>query len=890
MEAMAEPGSAYLTQYTARLVQGWFTLDELGVRPVKGTTDPIRVSRLGPPMSSPFRRAVGMAPLVGREREFTALEEALAIAMDGQAQVVGVVGEAGVGKSRLCQEFAASCRARGITVRRAVGVSHAREIPLLPILAFHREYFGIVDGDEPATARRKVSERLLDLDARLEDTLPLMFDFLEVPDPDRPVPRMAPDVRMRRIFDAVRRITAQRSERETLVLIFEDLHWFDPHSEVFLERLIESYPGSRTLVVTNFRPEFTPGWVRHSYYRQLPLAPLPAQAVGEMLGGLLGVDLSLAPLVSFVLERTGGNPFFVEEVVRAFIEEGTLVGGPGNYRLTRPLDDLQVPPSVQAVLAARIDRLPPEQKVLIQTASVIGRTFDATVLVAISDLEADDLEKALSGLCAAELLQRDEGRDGEQHRFWHALTQDVAYKSLLGDRRRRLHAAVGQALASQRPDRVDELAAVLAWHWEQAGRSLEAAGWNLRAGTWALRSDLAEAERRWRAAVELAGTADESDEAGEIGFWALARLLQFRSRTGMDPDEAERLYRDTQTAAARLANPKLTAWFLAVSGSRKTWAGDLRAGLESYLEGARLAESTGDPDLQAATWVAPAMPLMYTGPLEEGLRWAGSVLRICAGDPERGVGYLGYSPLSRIRSWRACLIARTGRLVEASLENQQAIALARSRGDSEMLAWALSVVAEVAWLTGEDLPSPEAALEALQIGQDTANVGCIVLALEGLALSHLPTNPIDAIGACQRGLETARKRRSGLFAEGSLLCHLARAHLATGNVAAALVAAEEAVEVSRAQGAAVMECLALLTGAQAKRIAGEGEPAQDLEAAEILVHQTNALAYEPILHEELGRLHDDDKELEEALRLYRQIGATGHARRLEAEPLTRATP
>ncbi|HEU5448526.1 MAG TPA: AAA family ATPase, partial [Acidimicrobiia bacterium] len=393
---------------------------------MKGVGAPLQVFALGSPVASSLRRTVGASRLVGRGEELAVLDVAVNMACEGQFQVVGVVGEAGVGKSRLCDEFARSVGERGITVRRAVGVSHGKEVPLLPMLAFQREYFGIGDGDDAPAARQKVTDRLLELDPGLEDTLPLLFDFLEVPDPDRPVPAMAPEVRMRRLFDAVRRITVRRSERETLVLVFEDLHWFDPQSEAFLERLIESYPGSRTLVVTNFRPEFSARWMRHSYYRQLPLSPLPEQAIGELLGGLLGVDLSMAPLVSFILERTGGNPFFVEEVVRGLIEDGTLAGGPGNYRLTRSLHEIRVPPSVQAVLAARIDRLPIEQKALLETASVIGRTFDRVVLSRVKAIPADELDDALSALCGAELLQDAGGDPSREYRYWHPLTQEVA--------------------------------------------------------------------------------------------------------------------------------------------------------------------------------------------------------------------------------------------------------------------------------------------------------------------------------------------------------------------------------------------------------------------------------------------------------------------------------
>ena len=243
MEALAVPGSAYLTEHTARLVEGWFRLRDLGPMTVKGVRVPLGVFVLDGPAPPRSKGGRATSRLVGRASEMARLEEALNRAAEGRAQVIGIVGEPGVGKSRLCDEFAASAIARGITVRRTAGVSHGGEVPLLPILAFFRPYFGITEADSPAQARERVSDRLLALDPAFRDDLPLFFDFLEVPDPERPAPQLAAEVRMRQVFEVLRRVTARRSEREVLVLLWEDLHWFDPQSAAFLERVIEFLPG-----------------------------------------------------------------------------------------------------------------------------------------------------------------------------------------------------------------------------------------------------------------------------------------------------------------------------------------------------------------------------------------------------------------------------------------------------------------------------------------------------------------------------------------------------------------------------------------------------------------------------------------------------------------------
>jgi len=448
--------------------------------------------------------------MVGREREFPVLEDALAMAIEGHAQVVGVVGEAGVGKSRLCDEFAQACAAQGVTVRRASGISHAQRLPFLPVLELLRDNFGIIEADSPQAVRDKIAGRLMSLDPALEDALPLLFDFLEVPDPARPPPRMTGDARMQRTLEILRRVTQRRSQREPLVLLLEDLHWFDTHSEAFLAELIPSYPGTRTLVLANFRPEFSASWMRHSYYRQISLQPLAPTAVEELLSAFLGLDPSLAPLREHLIDRTGGNPFFIEEVVRGLVEDGLLAGEPGAYRLTRALAEARVPATVQAVLAARIDRLPERDKRVLQTAAVIGRTFPQGVLQAVAMATGEDPMAALRALCAAEFLQEEAGAPHPEFRFWHPLTQEVAYGSLLSERRARIHGAVARALVDLDTERHDERAALIAAHFEAAGDHVEAARWNARAATWALRTSMEESRRHWLATIAHLDAAAES--------------------------------------------------------------------------------------------------------------------------------------------------------------------------------------------------------------------------------------------------------------------------------------------------------------------------------------------------------------------------------------------
>src|SRR5262245_28629863 len=411
MEQIAAPDRAYLTEYTAKLIEGMFTLQDLGRMMVKGVKEPVGVYELGGIGRLRTRldvsRARGFSKFVGRQSEMAALEAAFERAIAGNAQVVGVVAEPGIGKSRLCYEFAERCRAWEIPVYEGHGVAHGKTVPLLPVLEFQRAYFGITEQDTARASRDKIAGRMLLLDVPLAEGLPVMFDFLGVPDPERPAPPLAPEARQRQLFDVIRRLGRARSAREPAVFLFEDLHWFDRASEEFIENLVEISPGNRTLLLLNFRPEFHARWMQKSYYQQLPLLPLGPDAIRELFIDLFGTDPLLSRLRELIQERTGGNPFFIEEIVQSLIETGVVEGIRGAYRLVTPTAEVGLPATVQSVLAARIDRLPEREKLLLQTASAIGKKFSEPILRRVAELGDGDLPAALHALTSAEFLYQE---------------------------------------------------------------------------------------------------------------------------------------------------------------------------------------------------------------------------------------------------------------------------------------------------------------------------------------------------------------------------------------------------------------------------------------------------------------------------------------------------
>ena len=444
MEQLATPGSILLTAATLRLVEGIVQVNPLGPVPVKGVDEPVEVFELVG--ASAIRRrlqaavARGLTRFVGRQTELAALHQALERAGAGHGQVVALLGEAGVGKSRLVYEVVHSHRTQGWLVLESASVSYGKATPYFPVLDLLKRYAQVEDRDDTRTIRARVTGQVLTLDAALQETIPALLALLDALPEDSPFRTLDPPQRRRRTLDGLKRVLLRESQVQPLLLVFEDLHWIDTETQALLDGLVESLPTARLLLLVNYRPEYQHGWGSKTYYTQLRLDPLPPVSADEFLQALLGDDPSLAPLKELLIARTEGNPFFLEESVRTLVETEVLVGTPGAYRLVQAVPSIQVPATVQAVLAARIDRLPPEEKRLLQTAAVIGMEVPLPLLQAIAELPEAALHRGLTHLQAAEFLYETRLFPEHAYTFKHALTHEVAYRSLLQERRRALHA------------------------------------------------------------------------------------------------------------------------------------------------------------------------------------------------------------------------------------------------------------------------------------------------------------------------------------------------------------------------------------------------------------------------------------------------------------------
>jgi len=471
MQTAASVGSIAVTEATRKLCEGYFVLKALGATKVKGVSEPVNVYEVtgfGPLRTRLQRSAgLGLTKFVGRQREMDAMKRAAEQAKAGRGQIVAAMAEAGVGKSRLFFEFKATTQS-GWMVLETFSVSHGKAAAYLPVIELLWNYFKINSDDDDRARREKVTGRVLALERTLEDTLPYLFALLGVVEGEDPLAQMDGQVKKRRTLDAIKRIVLRESLNQPLMVVFEDLHWIDDETQALLNLLADSIPNSKILLLVNYRPEYTHSWGNKTYYTQLRLDPLGKENADEMLSAMVGDAADIRPLKHLIIERTHGNPFFMEETVQVLLDEGALIRDGAAARLTKPIGELKIPPTVQAILAARIDRLAHDEKELLQTLAVIGKEFPLSLIRAVTGKSDDELNRMLSELQLAEFIYEQPAVGDVEYTFKHALTQEVAYNSILNERRKLLHERIGAAIETLFSDTLDDHLGDLAHHYRRS--------------------------------------------------------------------------------------------------------------------------------------------------------------------------------------------------------------------------------------------------------------------------------------------------------------------------------------------------------------------------------------------------------------------------------------
>jgi class 3 adenylate cyclase/tetratricopeptide (TPR) repeat protein len=624
MQTAAPAGSIAASEATQQLCEGYFEFRALGPTAVKGLNAPVEVYevvRVGP-LRTHFQLSArrGLTRFVGRVREMAAMAGALEQARAGHGQIVAAVGEAGAGKSRLMYEFKATIP-HGCKVLEAYSVSHGKASAWLPVLELLKRYFEITDEDNDSRRSERVEAKVRALDPALAETLPYILSLLGIAGAGAQLAMMDAQIRRRRTLEAVKRIIIGESLKQPLVVIFEDLHWIDAETQELLDLLADSVASARILMLVNYRPEYHHKWGNRTCYTQLRLDPLGGQSADEMLHALLGGDASLQSLKRLITEKTQGNPFFMEEMVRALVEQGVLVRN-GATRLTKPLTEIRIPPTVHGILASRIDALPASEKSLLQTLAIIGKDFSLNLVRHMSAISDDRLEPMLKGLQAGEFIYEQPASGAGEFTFKHALTQEVAYNSVLMERRRLLHERTGEAIEALFKDRIDDHLAELAHHYSRTANMRKAVEYLSRAGSHAAaRSAHSEAVTRLSSALEfLKHLPDDAERARQELSVQLVLGHSLGTVKNWGAAELEPVYARARELCAQVRDPALAFRALYGQWIMRWWKLETAKAMELAAELLAAAEDVKDPVMLQIGNAARGITLFQIGELGSAIQ------------------------------------------------------------------------------------------------------------------------------------------------------------------------------------------------------------------------------------------------------------------------------
>jgi predicted ATPase/class 3 adenylate cyclase len=731
MQSLANPGSIVVSAPTFRLTEGYFTFHALGAAQIKGVSEPVpiyEVLGVGPlrtRLQVVARR--GLAQFVGRQRELELLQRTWEQAQHGQGQIVAAVGEPGVGKSRLCYEFKLHCQRDGL-VLETFSVSHGKAYPYLPLIELLKHYFLLTPQDDDRRRREQVTGKVLTLDRSLEDTLPYVSALVGVAEATAELAPIDPQVRRRRTCEAITRLLLRESLNQPVLMLVEDLHWLDSETQAWLTLFSERVATAHLLLLVNYRPEYQHGWGSKTYYTQVRLDPLGPEEAHALLTALLGTDAALQPLKQLILAKTEGNPFFMEEMVQTLLDQGVLRRDPvGGMQVAAPVTSstlaaLQLPPTVQGVLAARIDRLPADAKTLLQTLAVLGKEFAWSLLTQVTDQPEDELRRLLAHLQAEEFIYEQPAFPESAYTFKHALTQEVAYNAVLLERRRGLHERAAQAIEGLFAERLSEHYNALAHHYSRSGNITKAVDYLHRAGQQAVeRSAYAEAVSHLTTALDLLTTLPETRARSQQELAMQMTLgMALRATKGGGAPEMERLYTRSRELCEQVgAPPQLfrVLWGLWEVCLHRGDYQAMRALGEQLLS---LAQRLQDPDLLLEAHHALWATLFFAGELTAAQPHLDQGMRLYDLQRHRGHAalYSGHDPGVCCHMLAALSLWLLGYPDQAVASIQAALALAQQLAHPFSLTFALHEAAVVHHLRREAPLSQAYAESAVTIATD----------------------------------------------------------------------------------------------------------------------------------------------------------------------------
>jgi tetratricopeptide (TPR) repeat protein len=745
-----------------------------------------------------------LVKFVGRDAELNEMKRAFERAQAGQGQIVGVVGDAGIGKSRLFHQFKATSGG-GFKLLETSGIAHAKGWVYLPLVGLLEKYLDLQTADDAETRRHKIKTRLTELDPGLLDTLPYLHGLLGVPEADDPIAGMDRQLRKQRTLDAIKRLLVRESLEQPLVVIFEDLHWFDTESLEFLTLLADSLGNLKILMLVNHRPEFTHPSGGKSYYRQLRLEPLEANPAEELLTALLTDASELSPFKKLIIEKSEGNPLFIEEIVRALIENGTIVREGDRVQVTRPHAEISIPATVEGIVASRIDRLPPDEKSLLQALAVIGEEFPLPVALHALGKPEDELLKSLANLQSAEFIYERPTLAHTEYTFKHALIHEVAYKSVLQERRKEIHGKTAAAIETLCGNRLEDHLDKLVHHYRLSGNGPKTVHYLHQAGQHAYeRSAVSEALVHFNAALETVRQLPADAATAELELALQISLGNSLMQTG--GYAAEGVVRSFERArelcrlvgdSSQLVPALFGLWVF------HNFGGKLKAAQELGEELLTIAERRQDPAAILMAHTSLGITMTYSGELRRALEHC--TKGVSTFSPAQRLPAFLAQARSSCRTWLAQILALTGRPEPALRASNEAVEAARESSQTVALTNALIGAGVVTLVLGDTTAAKALSEELIGLAQRegfglSASWGHVqhgyALALEGDAAA--------GIAQMLEGLATVHAARA-LAALTQSYCWIAESYATAGQADDARKALVEAFAVMDSIGERLFE-------------------------------------------------------------------------------------
>lgn len=850
LPAQVEPNQICVSDACYRLIRRVAEVEPLGLHTLRGVPNPVPLYALRGLRPASVRRGPveqGLTPLLGRQNELMMLKTTLRAAAAGAGSVVGITGAPGTGKSRLCHEFGALCRERLVPIFEARAQPYGSAMPLRPIVELLRAaYFGLSADDVSPHAGVRIAERLAEVEGTEHADVASFCSLLGVPAPAASASSLSPETRTAALLAIVQRLVRQRGAT-TMVLVLEDLHWLDEGSAMFLAALAEAVAETRTMLVVNFRQGYCAPWMGASNYHQVELGELTLTDTGRLMDELVGGDAELTDIKHRVAIRSAGNPFFAEELVRSLAEEDVLTGHAGAYRLGKQASADVLPATVHVVIGARIDRLDRADRRVLHIASILGKEFDAEVLGNIVGQAWSRLEAALDRLCAAGLLARKE-HGGSAYRFRHPLIQEVAYATQLKATRIGLHATAADAMERACAHRLDQSAALIAYHLEHAGMTGRAAVFAARAARWVGLTSPRTAIQYWRNVRSLMADQPRSRENDALRIEASAQIAWLGWREGFSAEEAKPFLQEALAWAGEIDDSIIPLLMLVEGRMAQVNGGDCDRYVERVLDAIALAERAGDRGRVALLHAALSHAYGWAGLLGKALAANDAALanldHVTHGDQR----FLGYRVAHWTTALRGRLLARLGGFEDARVSFDNMIET-KAAIDPTVLFIAHLGYVELAWSCESATIARHNAsrIAALAEHQGSAYLRLYQLATD--AIAHGVAGETDrAIRGIKAALLHQQQTGAAVEYEPEMLAYLSEYQLGAQAYADAVATAQTAIALARQRRNRLPECRALLTLANlallSPALGGASAASAALRQAEQVMQETGAGIYQ----------------------------------------------